>query len=167
MPVSFPRMHVSLYVSNIQNSLAFYTLFFGQEASKTRPGYAKFELASPSLIISFVENTEKVAPDFGHLGFQVADSDDLEARLKVARQQQLPVLEEMNVSCCYAEQDKFWVTDPDGYHWEVYLFKSDAEFNDPRYSPDASGKECCTPNAISEPVLVKTQTAACCASGQC
>jgi hypothetical protein len=34
---------------------------------------------------------------------------------------------------CYAVQDKFWATDPDGHQWEVYYFHEDAEFNDPRY----------------------------------
>ncbi|WP_162910619.1 VOC family protein [Hymenobacter oligotrophus] len=30
----FPRMHVSLYVSNIEATVAFYNRFFGQPASK-------------------------------------------------------------------------------------------------------------------------------------
>lgn len=28
---------------------------------------------------------------------------------------------EENVTCCYAVQDKVWVTDPDGNNWEVYV----------------------------------------------
>ena len=67
----FPRMHVSLYVSDIQRSVGFYTKLFGQEPTKVKPKYAKFTLESPSLIISFVENKERVQQNFGHLGFQV------------------------------------------------------------------------------------------------
>lgn len=131
---TFPRMHVSLYVSNIQNSVLFYSAFFNQKATKVKPGYAKFVLESPSLIISFVENKEKVANQFGHLGFQVDSAIELQSRLADAKNAGLQIVEEMGVSCCYAVQDKFWVMDPDGYHWEVYQFTEDAEFNDPRYA---------------------------------
>ena len=29
--------------------------------------------------------------------------------------------------CCYADQDKFWAHDPDGYKWELYYRLSDSE----------------------------------------
>ncbi len=131
---TFPRMHVSLYVSNIQNTVLFYSAFFNQKATKVKPGYAKFVLESPSLIISFVENKEKINSQFGHLGFQVDSAEELQNRLADAKNAGLQIVEEMGVSCCYAVQDKFWVMDPDGYHWEVYQFTEDAEFNDPRYA---------------------------------
>ena len=35
--------------------------------------------------------------------------------------------DEMNTSCCYAIQDKVWVTDPTGYRWEIYVFKGDSD----------------------------------------
>ena len=31
----------------------------------------------------------------------------------------LAVREEMGTDCCYANQDKFWVTDPDGIEWVI------------------------------------------------
>jgi len=37
----------------------------------------------------------------------------------------LAVREEMGVDCCHANQDKFWVTDPDGLEWEVYHLNHD------------------------------------------
>ena len=64
---TFPRMHVSLYVSNLAASVNFYSTFFGQPATKVKPGYAKYVLDSPSLIISFIENPERVQANFGHL----------------------------------------------------------------------------------------------------
>ena len=67
----FPRMHVSLYVSDLEKSIAFYSAFFATAPVKVKPGYAKYVLDSPSLIISFVENQERVQQNFGHLGFQV------------------------------------------------------------------------------------------------
>ena len=90
--MSFPRMHVSLYVSNLAASVNFYSTFFGQPATKVKPGYAKYVLDSPSLIISFIENPERVQSNFGHLGFQVETAEEMNARLEVARKQGLPKL---------------------------------------------------------------------------
>src|ERR1700733_12447584 len=138
----FPRMHASLYVSDIKQSTNFYTLFFNQEPAKVKPGYAKYVLENPSLIISFVGNKERVQSNFGHLGFQVETLEDLNIKLWEAKKKNLVAKEEVGTNCCYAKQDKFWVNDPDGVQWEVYYFHADAEFNDPRYEMELSSA-CC------------------------
>ncbi|MDB5228047.1 MAG: hypothetical protein JWN78_2240 [Bacteroidota bacterium] len=143
MNTLFPRMHVSLYVSNIQKTIEFYTNFFGQEPIKVKPNYAKYVLEKPSLIISFVENKERVKANFGHLGFQVETQEELENKLSEAKLKNLLIKEEMDTNCCYAKQDKFWVKDPDNFQWEVYFFHEDVAFNDPYYeNKDATG--CCS-----------------------
>jgi hypothetical protein len=43
----------------------------------------------------------------------------------------LPVREEFGVDCCHANQDKFWVEDPDGVEWEVYVLNHDLEDESP------------------------------------
>ena len=131
MKDQYPRMHVSLYVSDMRKSVEFYTQFFGLAPAKEKPDYAKYVLTSPSLIISFVENKERVQSNFGHLGFQVATPEDLNIKLWEAKKYNLVAREETGTNCCYAKQDKFWVTDPDNVQWEVYYFHEDAEFNDP------------------------------------
>jgi len=141
----FPRMHVSLYVSDINKSVEFYNQFFGQEPTKVKPDYAKYVLESPSLIISFVENKERVQSNFGHLGFQVESLEDLNIKLWQAKKKNLVAKEETGTNCCYAKQDKFWVNDPDGVQWEVYYFHADAEFNDPHYEM-SEASACCSPN---------------------
>lgn len=143
MTSQFPRMHVSLYVSDISKSVNFYTGFFGQEPVKVKPGYAKYVLDKPSLIISFVENKDRVQSNFGHLGFQVETPEQLNERLADAKRKNLVSREEMGTNCCYATQDKFWVNDPDNVQWEVYYFHADAEFNDPHYAL-AEASACCT-----------------------
>ena len=146
---AFPRMHISLYVSNLAATVNFYNTFFGKSADKIKTRYAKYILESPSLIISFIENPERVQSNFGHLGFQVSTKEEMEERLIKAREQQIVALEEIGTACCYAVQDKFWVNDPDGVQWEVYYFHEDAEFNDPHYElEDASA--CCMPTAPQE-----------------
>ncbi|TGE21505.1 glyoxalase/bleomycin resistance/dioxygenase family protein [Hymenobacter aquaticus] len=148
----FPRMHVSLYVSDLAATVSFYDTFFGQPATKIRLGYAKYVLDRPSLIISFVENAGRVASNFGHLGFQVETVAELDERLTAARAAGLVQREEIGTSCCYAKQDKFWVNDPDGVEWEVYYFHEDAEFNDPRYQDEYSqaSSQCCIAPATSQ-----------------
>ena len=141
----FPRMHVSIYVSDIQQSVNFYSLFFGTEPVKVKPGYAKYILEKPSLIISFVENKERVIANFGHLGFQVESTEDLNIQLWQAKKNNFVSKEETGTNCCYAKQDKFWVSDPDGVQWEVYYFHADSEFNDP-HDPTDEHSVCCTPN---------------------
>src|ERR1043165_1864327 len=92
---AFPRMHVSLYVSDIAKSVSFYSSFFGQEPTKVKPKYAKYVLESPSLIISFVENKDRVQSNFGHLGFQVETLTQLGHRLAEAKQKNLVAKEEI------------------------------------------------------------------------
>lgn len=40
----FPRMHVSLYASNLDETVKFYMKFMGLHPSKIKPGYVKFIL---------------------------------------------------------------------------------------------------------------------------
>jgi hypothetical protein len=53
----------------------------------------------------------------------------------------------MGVDCCHANQDKFWVQDPDGVEWEVYHLNYDLEGDvvAPRAMglPLAKGGSCC------------------------
>jgi catechol 2,3-dioxygenase-like lactoylglutathione lyase family enzyme len=140
----YPRMHVSLYVSDINKTVSFYTSFFGTEPVKVKGGYAKYILEQPSLIISFVENKGRVQENFGHLGFQVESVEELNVRLWEAKKKGFIAREETGTNCCYAKQDKFWVNDPDGVQWEVYYFHADTDFNDPRYEAGEAGV-CCVP----------------------
>ena len=158
---SFPRMHVSLYVSDITNTVDFYNKFFGMAATKIKRGYAKYLLDSPSLIISFVENKGRVKSNFGHLGFQLETEAELEKKLQEATLLGLVSKIETGTNCCYAKQDKFWVNDPDGIQWEVYYFHEDAEFNDPHYNMEESNA-CCIKE---EPIELLKENESCCTPG--
>ncbi|MDB5140465.1 MAG: hypothetical protein JWR12_2381 [Mucilaginibacter sp.] len=166
----FPRMHVSLYVGDMVQTINFYNSFFGRSPVKIRKGYIKYVLDEPSLIISFVENAERVQQNFGHLGFQVETIDELNNRLEIAQKAGLLTREEIGTNCCFAKQDKFWVVDPDGIQWEVYYFHEDAEFNDPHYEEETASA-CCITNVAAEPIVeIKTLTVAeapCCEPGCC
>lgn len=146
-------MHTSLYVSDLDRSIDFYSRFFEMEPAKVRPGYAKFELSDPGLIFSLVENPQRVASNFGHMGIQVGSDEELQKKKLRAQKSGVLSFEEKDVSCCYAKQDKFWAVDPDGIQWEIYVFHEDVEFNDPAFSGDESAETtslenavCCSPN---------------------
>ncbi len=119
------KPHVSLNVSAIDASVAFYEKAFGVAATKRRPGYAKFDLEAPSLNLTMTE-APRTGVNASHFGIQVASSEDVleaKARFEAAG---LSTFSEEDTACCYAVQDKVWVEDPDGNAWEVFVVKADA-----------------------------------------
>jgi catechol 2,3-dioxygenase-like lactoylglutathione lyase family enzyme len=118
--MSVLKPHVSLNVSNIDASVAFYEKVFGVAVTKRRPGYAKFDLQHPSLNLSMVE-APRTGLNASHFGVQVASSEDVAAARARFNEAGLKTRSEENTSCCYALQDKVWVEDPDGNEWEVFV----------------------------------------------
>ena len=119
------KPHVSLNVTNVDASVAFYEKVFDAPATKRRPGYAKFDLATPALNLSMVE-APRSGVNASHFGIQVASTDDVALAAEQFRRRGLQTFAEENTSCCYAVQDKVWVEDPDGNMWEVFVVKGDS-----------------------------------------
>ena len=62
-----------------------------------------------------------------HLGVEVADVDTVDAEQTRLAEAGLASIDERGITCCYAEQDKFWVQDaPNGERWEVYTVLADS-----------------------------------------
>jgi catechol 2,3-dioxygenase-like lactoylglutathione lyase family enzyme len=118
------KPHVSLNVSNVEASATFYEKVFGVPATKRRPGYAKFDLAAPSLNLTMQE-APRTGVNAAHFGIQVESSEDVAAAWARFKDAGLETLTEDNTECCYALQDKVWVNDPDGNSWEVFVVKGD------------------------------------------
>jgi catechol 2,3-dioxygenase-like lactoylglutathione lyase family enzyme len=122
------RPHLALTVSDVERSLAFYRALFGTDPAKVRPGYAKFELAEPAL--NFTLNEGARSDDLGafnHAGIQVSSTDEVLMTRMRLQNAGLATFEEMDTTCCYARQDKIWVTAPDGESWEVFVTHEDAD----------------------------------------
>jgi catechol 2,3-dioxygenase-like lactoylglutathione lyase family enzyme len=120
------KVHVSINVSNLERSLAFYQAFFGVPPHKVRPGYANFDLAEPPL--KFALNEHPVQPGIGalsHLGFQVPSAAHVNAAKERLQAAGLATFDETDTTCCYARQDKVWAHDPDGNAWEIYVLTDD------------------------------------------
>ncbi|QEL14563.1 ArsI/CadI family heavy metal resistance metalloenzyme [Limnoglobus roseus] len=121
------RFHLSLNVTDLEKSVAFYRALFGVEPAKLRADYAKFETADPPLVLSLEPTPRPIGGPLNHLGFRFPDSASLVAmqvRLEAAG---LRSQREEGVECCYAKQTKFWLHDPDGTMWEVYTLDGDID----------------------------------------
>lgn len=119
--MSSAKVHVHMVVPDLARSEAFYADFFGAEPVKQMPGYSKFLPTWGPVNLALSEGGS--AADVGsvqHLGIQLDTPEDVRAHLARVKAAGLEVDEELGVTCCYANQDKFWVTDPDGFRWEVY-----------------------------------------------
>lgn len=133
-PAQVVRFHLSLNVSDLTRSVAFYRVLFGLEPAKLRGDYAKFEPDEPPLVLSLEPTPRDSGGPLNHLGFRLPDSESLvrmQQRLELAgiRSQR-----EEGVECCYARQTKFWVTDPDGTLWEIYTLEEDIDHRGPGQS---------------------------------
>lgn len=125
---TLPRVHVHLTVSDLARSRAFYEAFLGVAPVKVKDGYVKFlpDWAPLNLALSEGRPAAGAGP-VSHQGVQVASRTEVLAHLARVRQAGLSAREEFGVDCCHANQDKFWVQDPDGLEWEVYVLNHDLE----------------------------------------
>ena len=119
------KPHVSINVRNVRESIEFYRKMLGIEPAKVRTGYAKFDVQNPPLNLALNELPFNERGALSHMGIQVASTDDvLAVRMRWA-DEGLVTQDEMQTNCCYAIQDKTWVTDPDGNQWEVFVVLED------------------------------------------
>ena len=120
------RIQLAINVSNLDDSIAFYSKLFGVEPSKRRPGYANFAVTKPPLKLVLIENNTE-AGTLNHLGVEVQTSAEVVAAEQRLNSKGLETETENQVSCCYAVQDKVWVNDPDNAPWEIYQVLDDAD----------------------------------------
>lgn len=120
------RVQLALNVDNLDEAITFYSKLFNTEPAKRKPGYANFAVAEPPLKLVLIENPGK-GGSLNHLGVEVDSSETVRAEIARLGGAGLFTEEEMNTTCCFATQDKVWVTAPDDEKWEVYTKLADAE----------------------------------------
>lgn len=118
------RLQLALTVTDIDAAAAFYSEMFGTEPAKRRPGYANFAISDPPLKLVLIEGAD--GGTLNHLGVEVGDTVEVHAATDRFERADLPVRLEEGVECCYALQDKVWVSDPDGTEWEWYTVLGDS-----------------------------------------
>jgi catechol 2,3-dioxygenase-like lactoylglutathione lyase family enzyme len=138
------RVQLALNVSDLDESIEFYSKLFSVGPAKVRPGYANFAISDPPLKLVLVEHREHgrvgVQGALNHLGVEVMSPGEVaEASVRLGGEG-LDTVDQSGTTCCHAVQDKVWVEDPDGAPWEIYTVLGDA--------PDEVGLEgdapCCT-----------------------
>ncbi|WP_257350776.1 ArsI/CadI family heavy metal resistance metalloenzyme [Pseudalkalibacillus decolorationis] len=132
------NVHVGLNVTNLENSMEFYKKVFGVDPVKVKKDYAKFLLEQPGLNFTLNQSNKVEGNQVGHFGFQLETEDEVLLHKERLEKEGFFARVEIDTTCCYAVQDKFWVTDPDGNEWEFFYTKADAEVH------SKATDECCT-----------------------
>ena len=120
------RVQLALNVPDIDEAVDFYSKLFATEPAKRKPGYANFAVAEPPLKLVLLENPGQ-GGTLNHLGVEVDSADAVDAEQARLAQAGLAAVDERDTTCCYARQDKFWVTGaPGGERWEIYTVLEDS-----------------------------------------
>src|SRR5881628_2042193 len=148
------KVHLHMHVSDLSRSRDFYEKFLGSDPVKVKQGYVKFlpEWAPVNLALSIGGHIG--AGTIDHVGVQVDSVETVTAQLARVKAAGLAVTEEMGVNCCHANQDKFWVKDPDGVEWEVYHLNYDLEGEEVEKTRRPTlavvgGTSCCGPTSCT------------------
>ena len=120
------RVQLAINVDDLAEGVAFYSTLFNTQPAKLKEGYANFAITEPPLKLVLIEN-----PGHGgcinHLGVEVESSEHVHAEIARLSDADLFTEEEIGTTCCFATQDKVWVSGPGGEKWEVYTVLADAD----------------------------------------
>ncbi|MBF6542000.1 ArsI/CadI family heavy metal resistance metalloenzyme [Nocardia brasiliensis] len=120
------RVQLALNVDDLEAAVTFYSTLFGTEPAKRKPGYANFAVAEPPLKLVLIENPGH-GGSLNHLGVEVQSSEQVHAEIARLSDAGLFTEEQIATTCCFATQDKVWVTGPNAERWEVYTVLTDSE----------------------------------------
>ncbi len=65
------KLHVSLDVKNMEESIRFYSALFDMKPTKLRPGYAKFDAQFPAVNLAIQERDHCCLQGLSHMGIRV------------------------------------------------------------------------------------------------
>jgi catechol 2,3-dioxygenase-like lactoylglutathione lyase family enzyme len=145
------RIQLALRVADIDAAVDFYARLFATAPAKRRPGYANFAIAEPPLKLVLLEGAAGEPTRMDHLGVEVASTEEVSAATARLAEAGLATRAEEQTTCCYAVQDKVWVTGPGSEPWEVYTVTAD-------HRPDLEGR--------AEPELAAVGDGSCCVPGE-
>jgi lactoylglutathione lyase len=159
------RMQLALNVDDLDEAITFYSKLFDTEPAKVKPGHANFAIVEPSLKLVLIENRGS-GGTINHLGVEVDSGDKVHDEIaRLANAGMLPE-EQIGTTCCYATQDKVWVTGPGGEMWEIYTVLSDsATFGttpDRLATQETGGRSCRADDANDASSEAPSASTACC-----
>jgi catechol 2,3-dioxygenase-like lactoylglutathione lyase family enzyme len=152
------RFHVHLRVDDLPQSVAFYAKLFAAPPTRLEADYARWMLDDPR--INFAISTRRGQAGLDHFGFQADGPADL-AELRVrAEQADGAVLDQGATTCCYAQSNKHWVTDPQGIAWEHFQTLADVPVF--RTAEPAQAVSACCPTSSCGTRPAGASAQACC-----
>jgi catechol 2,3-dioxygenase-like lactoylglutathione lyase family enzyme len=119
------RVQLALRVSDLDAAVDFYSRLFDTTPAKRRPGYANFAITEPPLKLVLIEGAAGEQTRLDHLGVEVEDTDKVTAATTRLAAAGLATDVQDKTTCCYAVQDKVWVTGPGEEPWEIYTVLAD------------------------------------------
>ncbi|MEU4596723.1 ArsI/CadI family heavy metal resistance metalloenzyme [Nocardia sp. NPDC023988] len=145
------RIQLALNVDDLDQAVRFYSTLFATEPAKRKPGYANFAVTDPPLKLVLIENAGK-GGSLNHLGVEVESSEQVHGEIARLSQAGLFTEEQIATTCCFATQDKVWVSAPDAERWEVYTVLADSEnfSSAPQLVEVEQGDACCGTAAEAE-----------------
>ena len=120
------RIQLALNVDDLDAAIAFYSTLFNTGPAKVKPGYANFAIDEPPLKLVLLENPGQ-GGTLNHLGVEVTSSEQVHDEIARLTEAGMFTEEEIGSTCCFATQDKVWVSGPGGERWEVYTKLADSE----------------------------------------
>jgi hypothetical protein len=126
MEAVMSRAQLALNVDSLDEAIAFYAKLFNTSPAKVKPGYASFAVAQPPLKLVLIENPGQ-GGTLNHLGVEVESSDAVHAEIARLNAEGMFTEQEIGTTCCFATQDKVWVSGPAGEKWEVYTVLADSD----------------------------------------
>jgi len=151
------RFHAHVRVDDLESSVRFYSTLFGSQPSVLKADYAKWMLDDPRVNFAITAGSSTTGLD--HLGLQVESDEDLAAITERFDEAGRSVAKQQNATCCYAQGNKGWVSDPSGISWETFHTFGESTVYGADLRPESSKLEteaCCTPAPSS--------TSACCSA---
>ena len=112
------RLHVHVAVSDLSQSVGFYSALFAAQPTVLKTDYAKWMLDDPR--VNFAISTRGREPGLDHLGIQVESQEELHEVYGRLRQAGGDIIEQGQTACCYAKSEKSWIDDPAGISWETF-----------------------------------------------
>ena len=120
------RVQLALRVADLEAAIDFYSRLFDATPAKRRPGYANFAIAEPPLKLVLLEGEPGEQTRMDHLGVEVGSPAEVATATRRLAEHGLVTTTQEQTTCCYAVQDKVWVTGPGSEPWEVYTVTADA-----------------------------------------
>lgn len=121
------KVHLSLATRDLDAGVAFYSTLLGSQPVKALADYALFVTDQPGLELALDLDADAQAASGQHFGIVVDSPDAVESQFARLEAAGYAVDLSREATCCYANQTKVWVSDPDGRRWETYVVHAETE----------------------------------------